>query len=171
MGVYYFVVKVCNPEKGMFYEGLCASCSHKRLWWGNKIRLLWPVALLHDCFCLSGSNVSCNHSGRMFYFLVTLWQHESRTTIENTRVLVSKMISVIQIFVGVWGTVMVGQSCDFRGPFFGPLRLKMFPVGVQCTWRFGTLAILKMTFTILRSRLEKPWQPPWHIHCSFSFFF
>lgn len=76
---------------------------------------------------------------------------------------------------------MVKRSCDFTGPLFVPLRLKMFPVGVQCSWCFGIHAILKTAFAISRWRLDQPWQPrviqvkvrgpPWHIHYSFSFFF
>lgn len=44
--------------------------------------LLWETLLLSNCFCFSGSNVSCNHLGMRVY-LIMVWSCVFQTTTEK----------------------------------------------------------------------------------------
>lgn len=143
-------------------EWICYD-GHKHLrWWrqrslcgvGGAGRRLGAL-LQCDCFCFSGSNVSCNQLGMRVY-LAKLWSGVPQQMC--LLVFRSRGVKIIE------GTNVIYQlvrnSCRSMnlwlcGTFFvwlsGPLRLKVFPpVGFQHTWRFGTHKILKKSFMISR---------------------
>ena len=131
----------------------------------GEVCFLWETPLPPNCFCFSGSDVSCNHLGMRVCVTAVLLVPQQRRSFRLFAHFLFYFIFFLfptpaaekgqMLCICVWRAVVVSWTwCDFAGPFvwlLGPSRLEVFPpAGFQHTWCYGSHEILKKPFVISR---------------------
>lgn len=119
-------------------------------------KLLWETLLLPNCFCFSGSNVSCNRFGMGVYLMLVKscdffipQQRRLFSCLAIFRLLRWKILTVIYLHVLFSELGVALRDLSWGSP--ACWNSKVFPpVGFQQTWCFGTHEILKKLFVISR---------------------